>query len=49
MNLEYIKEEDNNWYNDDEFYINETEPEDIKYIENFLYNIHIIKLDVIIF
>ena len=33
MNLEYIKEEDNNWYNDDEFYISETEPEDIKYME----------------
>ena len=33
MNLEYIREEDNNWYNDDEFYISETEPEDIKYME----------------
>ena len=33
MNLEYIREDNNNWYEDDEFYISETEPEDINYIE----------------
>ena len=34
MKLEYIKEDNNNdWYNDEMFYISETEPEEINYIE----------------
>ena len=34
MKLEYIKEDDeNDWYNDEIFYISETEPEEINYIE----------------
>ena len=33
MKLEYIKEENNNWYNNEDFYISETEPENISYIE----------------
>ena len=34
MKLEYIKEDNkNDWYNDEIFYISETEPEEINYIE----------------
>ena len=32
MKLEYIREDNNNWYDEEVFYISETEPEEINYI-----------------
>lgn len=40
MNLECIKEENTNWHEDDEFYISETESEDINYLEETNNNSH---------